>query len=84
MLGRGMRVAYGKRDCLVLDLIGNLARLGAVGVIPEWADRRPPADRRTPSNNCTVRQDLIIAILKPVKDLLYPLINDASHGSIQF
>lgn len=30
MLGRGTRIAPGKRDCLVLDFSGNVARLGPI------------------------------------------------------
>ncbi len=30
MLGRGCRVAEGKRDCLVLDFVGNTRRLGPI------------------------------------------------------
>jgi len=36
MLGRGLRVAFGKQNCLVLDFAGNTLRLGAINdpVIP--------------------------------------------------
>ena len=30
MLGRGTRIAAGKRDCLVLDFAGNVQRLGPI------------------------------------------------------
>jgi superfamily II DNA or RNA helicase len=33
MLGRGMRLYAGKGDCLLLDYVGNLERLGGVGVV---------------------------------------------------
>lgn len=37
MLGRGMRIAAGKADCLVLDYVGNLARLGGVDTMENWS-----------------------------------------------
>lgn len=40
MLGRGMRLAQGKVNCLLLDFVGNLERLGGVGCISETVDRR--------------------------------------------
>lgn len=40
MLGRGMRLAEGKRNCLLLDYVGNLDRLGGVGVVYEKQDLR--------------------------------------------
>ena len=40
MLGRGMRLAAGKEDCLVLDYVGNLVRLGGVGTMEEWAKEK--------------------------------------------
>lgn len=40
MLGRGMRLAAGKTDCLVLDYVGNLARLGGVGTMEEWVKEK--------------------------------------------
>ena len=40
MLGRGMRLAAGKTDCLVLDYVGNLARLGGVGTMEEWSKEK--------------------------------------------
>jgi DNA repair protein RadD len=53
-LGRGMRVAVGKQNCLVLDYVGNLQRLGGVGAMDEWdkegaggaTERRTEGDRK--------------------------------------
>jgi DNA repair protein RadD len=36
MLGRGMRKAHGKTDCLVLDYAGNLERLGGIGTMETY------------------------------------------------
>jgi hypothetical protein len=35
-----MRLAAGKDDCLVLDYVGNLVRLGGVGTMEEWAKEK--------------------------------------------
>ena len=42
MNGRGMRVAEGKKDCLVLDFAGNIARLGPINdpIIPQRSNGR--------------------------------------------
>lgn len=53
MLGRGMRIHPGKRDCLILDYGGNVERFGAV----ECAQpRRRGGDgrQRTPYKTCPV------------------------------
>lgn len=42
ILGRGMRLAEGKQNCLLLDFVGNLDRLGGVGCIVETFDMRQP------------------------------------------
>lgn len=36
MLGRGMRKAPGKENCLILDFAGNIARHGAIGVFNKY------------------------------------------------
>lgn len=40
MIGRGLRIAEGKTDCLVLDFVRNIERLGAVNM-----DYTPPKKR---------------------------------------
>jgi superfamily II DNA or RNA helicase len=40
MLGRGMRLAAGKTDCLILDYVGNLVRLGGVGTMESWSKEK--------------------------------------------
>lgn len=40
MLGRGMRLAQNKNDCLLLDFVGNLERLGGAGCLSEVSDLR--------------------------------------------
>ena len=40
MLGRGMRIADGKADCLILDYVGNLARLGGVDTMESWSKEK--------------------------------------------
>jgi superfamily II DNA or RNA helicase len=44
--GRGLRIAPGKRDLLVLDHVGNCARLGHPLTVHEWTlDGTPKRDR---------------------------------------
>lgn len=55
VLGRGMRLAEGKDNCLLLDFVGNLERLGGAGCVVEIRDNRTemtvnraPSKRRAP------------------------------------
>lgn len=43
MIGRGLRIAEGKKDCLVLDFAGNTSRLGAINniTVRERGEKRP-------------------------------------------
>lgn len=45
MLGRGMRLAEGKTDCLVLDYVGNLRRLGGVSTMETWYAEKKTGER---------------------------------------
>ena len=45
ILGRGMRLAARKENCLLLDFVGNLDRLGGVGCVTETFDMRKPEAR---------------------------------------
>lgn len=47
MLGRGTRLAAGKRDCLVLDFVGNSGRHRLVGPADALAGRELSDDERT-------------------------------------
>ena len=40
IMGRGTRLAEGKTDCLVLDYVGNLMRLGGVQMMPNYKDEK--------------------------------------------
>ncbi len=40
IMGRGMRLAPGKENCLLLDFVGNLERLGGAGCVVKMQDRR--------------------------------------------
>lgn len=49
MLGRGMRRAEGKSDCLVLDYVGNLSRLGGVSTMETWHKQNEKGELRAAS-----------------------------------
>lgn len=40
ILGRGTRIFDGKEDCLVLDYVGNLGRLGGIGMMEDFIVER--------------------------------------------
>jgi superfamily II DNA or RNA helicase len=48
MMGRGMRLADGKQNCLLLDFVGNLERLGGAGCVVEIKDERDPVKVERP------------------------------------
>lgn len=44
IMGRGMRIAPRKQNCLLLDFVGNLERLGGAGCVVEVLDNRQGID----------------------------------------
>ena len=40
MMGRAMRLAEGKKDALVIDMVGNLQRLGGVSTMETWSKQK--------------------------------------------
>lgn len=40
ILGRGTRIFEGKKNCMVLDYVGNLARLGGIGMMEDFVVER--------------------------------------------
>lgn len=71
ILGRGMRLALGKENCLLLDFVGNLERLGGAGVVIDTRDmRKPEAKKRADAKRAATTK-------KKSRDL--PVFFDASH-----
>lgn len=72
MLGRGMRIAEGKQDCLVLDYVGNLRRLGGVSTMETWWAESEKGDRVKASKQTSGKgvgrkvQNLALATLDPM------------------
>jgi len=51
--GRGMRIAEGKEDCLILDFGGNTARLGTIdAIIPPASKRAGKGSGEAPVREC--------------------------------
>tara|TARA_R110000824_G_scaffold328271_3_gene515108 strand:- start:381 stop:1958 length:1578 start_codon:yes stop_codon:yes gene_type:complete len=42
ILGRGTRLSDGKKNCLVLDFVGNFLRLGGCAMMPQWTMEKRP------------------------------------------
>lgn len=51
MLGRGMRLAPKKKNCLLLDFVGNLDRLGGAGCVTEVERKEPSEETRKKSTS---------------------------------
>lgn len=62
MLGRGMRLAEGKENCLILDYVGNLSRLGGVSSMETWSKEKQDGKMETTDGKKA-------ASAKPVKRL---------------
>ncbi len=52
MVGRGLRIAEGKRDCLVLDFSGNIERHGPIDKIEVREARNGPKAGKAPVKVC--------------------------------
>lgn len=72
MAGRGMRIAHGKGDCLVLDYAGNVARHGPVDAInvsdeasKEKGDREPG---EVPSKVCPECDSILLIAARECPD----------------
>lgn len=57
MLGRGMRLANGKKDCLVLDFAGNIRRHGSLDHLADYTSLpTPEEEKRKAEMTRTARQ----------------------------
>jgi DNA repair protein RadD len=52
MVGRGFRIAEGKKDCLILDFGGNVVRHGPVDVLAPTGDAGGDGDGEAPAKKC--------------------------------
>lgn len=59
MLGRGMRNAPGKNDCLILDFAGNLARLGPIDQISGPRKSASQGGGEAPTRKCKGCESMI-------------------------
>lgn len=73
-LGRGARTAEGKRDCLILDVAGNLARHGGIASKAEIVEERPdgslrpakPAPKKTIITSRTIKTATAVSDVDPM------------------
>lgn len=61
IVGRGLRIAEGKKDCLVLDLAGNIAEHGPVDDIRIKEKRDGKKGGDAPTKTCPECQEIIYA-----------------------
>ena len=71
IMGRGMRNAPGKKDCLVLDFAGNVARHGPVDRVNPKKPRKPSEDGEAPVKTCPECDSIVFAALKECPDCGY-------------
>ena len=63
MAGRGLRIAEGKDDCLVLDFAGNVARHGPITAV-EPPSKRKKGDGEPPTKTCPSCAEIVTAQTK--------------------
>lgn len=68
MLGRGLRVAPGKDNCLVLDFAGNVARLGPINNVRMGPKRKGEGNGDPITKTCPDCSSIIHAALKECPD----------------
>lgn len=68
MLGRGMRIAEDKTNCLVLDFARNVARHGPVDMVTEPRDRERRGDGEPVVKECPECRSIIAAGLRNCPD----------------
>lgn len=72
MLGRGMRNADGKVDCLVLDFSGNVAEHGPIDMIRISQKRNGQAEvKKSPVKECPACQSILAAAVRSCSDCGY-------------
>lgn len=65
MAGRGMRIAAGKQDCLVLDFAGNVSRHGPITAVqPPNKARKGEGNKAAPTKQCEACQEIVAANCK--------------------
>lgn len=65
MAGRGMRVAEGKGDCLVLDFAGNVSRHGPITAVQAPTRvKKGDGDKEPPTKKCDACQEIVSANCK--------------------
>jgi DNA repair protein RadD len=63
MLGRGMRIAPGKKDCLVLDFARNTQRLGPINAI-KIPKKRGAGGGETPTKDCPKCKEILATAVR--------------------
>ena len=71
IMGRGMRNAPGKEDCLVLDFAGNVARHGPVDHINPKKPRATTGEGEAPTKTCPECKSIVHAAAKECDDCGY-------------
>lgn len=85
ILGRGLRLDPGKRDCLVLDYAGNVARFGPIDAITITRDKAGKAEGVSvcPAKECPKCQALVHPMLRECDQCghLFEFEERAKHGT---
>ena len=74
MAGRGMRVAEGKTDCLVLDFAGNVMRHGPITAV-ELPESRKGSGEKKPTKKCPQCSEIVASAAKvcPACGYVFPV-----------
>ena len=84
MVGRGLRKADGKENCIILDLAGNIEAHGPIDRIIPPGEKRGEEAGEAPSRTCPNCEEIHSAAMKvcPSCGHVYPESPSAKHGTV--
>lgn len=81
MVGRGMRIAQNKQNCMILDFAGNTLRHGPVDQIEAWTPR-PKDGGDAPAKTCPECQTIVATAVRqcPTCGYAFPFDEQPKHA----
>lgn len=85
-IGRGLRIAPGKANCLVLDLAGNIARHGPIDTLNERIKNKKKSKKEgeAPTKTCPKCQEIVAAGVRecPQCEFQFPPPEIVKHATV--
>jgi len=85
-IGRGLRRAEGKQNCMILDLAGNIARHGHIDTLNERIKNKKKSDKKgvAPTKTCPKCREIVAAGVRlcPCCEFEFPPPEIAKHDTV--